>query len=363
MNFGSSVTASMPTPEAHLRARLPHPMPGSLTELKRLGPSVRPTASASGLREDGFTGPDDFAPDRLFVVDVELWDLGRRDLRTRKLDQIAYYIAASGGEVLDQYIGPSITMLRARLSGAIVRALLRVEEIAAVDLPPEPDVATSQALDLTVAEIPDLAPVPDNAPVIGIIDSGVNAHPLLDDVLVGAIGVPATLGGADDFGHGTRVGGVALFGDLRAQLANGTLERVGRIASAKVVNDRGKFDERRLVPSQMREAITTLNRQFGCRIFVIALGDRKRVFDGGKVGPWAATLDELARELDVVIVVSTGNRVPRSGSRLEQAVTEYPNYLLELNNRLCEPAGAINVLTVGSLAHGDGLGPEYRRRC
>ena len=45
----------------------------------------------------------------------------------------------------------------------------------------------------------------------------------------------------------------------------------------------------------MREAITTLNQSFGCRIFVIALADRRRVFDGGKVGTWAATLDELAR--------------------------------------------------------------------
>jgi hypothetical protein len=48
----------------------------------------------------------------------------------------------------------------------------------------------------------------------------------------------------------------------------------------------------------MREALTT-HQRFGCRIFVIALADRKRIFDGGKIGTWAATLDELARELDV----------------------------------------------------------------
>lgn len=311
------------------------------------------------LREEGFVSPDDFAPERSFLLDVELWDLGRRELRTRKLDQIADYIDARGGEVLDRYVGPSITMLRARLSGTVVRTLLDLDVIATIDLPPEPDVETSDALNLALADLPELAPVSDNAPVIGIIDSGLNAHPLLEDVLVGAIGIPAALGGADDFGHGTRVGGIALFGDLRAQLANGVLERAGRIASAKVVNDRGAFDERRLVPSQMREALTTLNQRFGCRLFVISLGDPKHIFDGGKVGPWAATLDELARELDAVIVVSAGNRAPRGGNRLEQAVTEYPGYLMERANRLCEPAGAMNVLTVGSLAHGEGLGPEF----
>ena len=157
-----------------------------------------------------------------------------------------------------------------------------------------------------------------------MIDSGLNDHPFLANIIAGAIGVPADLGTADDWGHGTRVAGVAVFGDLRAQLAAGTLQRGARLCAAKVVNERGEFDDRRLVPSQMREALTTLNQRFGCRIFVIALADRKRIFDGGKVGTWAATLDELARELDIVIFVSSGNRSPRAGNRLEQAITGYP---------------------------------------
>jgi Subtilase family len=222
-------------------------------------------------------------------------------------------------------------------------------------LPPAPDVKTAEALDIVLAEAPLLNEVSDDAPLIGIIDSGVNDHPFLADVLVGAIAVPPDLGTADVWGHGTRVAGIAVFGDLRAQLEGGALQRGARLCTAKVVNDRGDFDDRRLVPSQMREAITTLNQRYGCRVFVIALADRRRVFDGGKVGTWAATLDELARELDVVIVVSSGNRIPRGGNRLEQAVTEYPRYLMEDANRLFEPAGALNVITVGALAHGEGL--------
>jgi len=310
------------------------------------------------LREEGFTDPDDFENERAFLLDVELWDLGRRELRSRKLDQIADYITAHNGEVLDQYIGPSITMLRARITGSVVKILVTIAEVATVDSPPEPDVVTGDALDIGLANLPEIQAAPDEAPIIGVIDSGVNEHPLLRDLLVGSIGAPATLGTADDWGHGTRVSGVAVFGDLRAQIASGRLTPMARIASAKVVNDRGRFDERRLVPSQMREALTTLNRDFGCRLFVIALGDTKQVYDGRKVGPWAATLDELASELNAVIIVSVGNRAPRGGPRLEQAVTEYPHYLLETTNRLCEPAGAMNVVTVGALAHGEGLGPE-----
>lgn len=309
-------------------------------------------------REAGFTAPDDFQVGETYTIDVELWDLGRRELRVRTLDEVVAYVDARGGEELDRYVGPSISMARVRCDGAVVRTLLGTDALAEIDFPPIPDIATGEAMQLELAELPPLNDVADDAPLIGIIDSGVNDHPLLADILVGAIGVPDTLGTADDYSHGTRVAGIATFGDLRGQLAAGTLDRGARLCSAKVVDQRGAFPDRRLTPRQMREAISRLNAEFGCRIFVVALGDTRRIYDGGKVGPWAATLDELVRELDVVIIVSAGNRPPRSGNRIEQAVTGYPGYLTEAANRLCEPAGAMNVVTVGAIAHGDGIGPR-----
>ncbi len=310
------------------------------------------------FREEGLAVLGDFQAAQLYFVDIELWDLGTRALRERKLADIVAYIVAREGLAFEQYVGPSITMLRAQVSGALLSTLLTVEDIASIDAPPQPDLQTGPALEMTLEVAPPLNEVPDDAPLIGIIDSGINAHPFLEDVLIGSIGVPASLGIVDDWGHGTRIGGVAAFGDLRAQVAANTLNRGARLCSAKVVNGQGRFDDRRLVPSQMREAIGALHQQFGCRIFVIALADVKRPYSGGKVGPWAATLDELARELDVVIVVSSGNRSPRGGNRIEQAVTEYPEYLLEEANRFFEPAGAMNVLTVGSISHGEGLDPD-----
>lgn len=309
----------------------------------------------SRLRAAGFSEPYDFPESECKLLDLELWDFGERRLREAKLREIAAYIESVGGEAFEQYLGTSLTMLRVRIGGATIRLLLGLQEVASLDLPPVPDLETSTALDLAIADIPALNEVDSDAPCIGIVDSGINVHPLNEDVLVGAIGVPDTLGTADEWGHGTRVGGIALFGDLRAQLAAGTLARGARIASAKVVNERGEFDDRRLVPSQMREAITALRQRFGCRIFVVSLGDRHRVYDGGKVGSWAAALDEVARDLDALIVVSAGNRPPRPASRLEEALTGYPGYLLEPDNRFVEPAGAMNVLTVGAVAHGEGL--------
>jgi hypothetical protein len=310
------------------------------------------------LREAGFTEPEEFLSDRVFIIDLELWDLGRRELRNRKLDELAHYVDALGGEVFDRYLGASISLLRVSVSGQLLRTLLTVEDISSIDLPPEPDTEAAQILDLELGELPELSEVDADAPIVGVIDSGINAHPLIERVIVGAIGVPEHLGTADEWGHGTKVAGLAVFGDLKAQIGAGILIPGVRICAAKILDAQGEFDQRRLVPGQMREAISRLNSEFGCRLFVIALGDKKRAYDGGKVGAWAATLDELARELNVLIFVSAGNRKPRGGNRIEQAVTEYPQYLAEEGNRLLEPAGAINVVTVGALAHGNGLSQD-----
>lgn len=309
-------------------------------------------------REAGLVDVDDFQPGALYTLDIELWDLGHRDLRERKIDDIVRYAEARGAEELDRHIGPNLSLVRLQCDGAVARTLLTIEEIAELDFPAEPDLVAADFIDLALVDLPVLEPLAEDAPLIGIIDSGINDHPLIEDILVGAIAVPETLGTADDHGHGTFVGGIATFGDLRAQLGAKALVRNARLCSAKVIDRTGNFPNSRLTPRLMREAITRLNAEFGCRIFVIALGDRTKVVEGGKVGPWAQTLDELVRELDVIIIVAAGNRQPRKGMSVEEAVTEYPGYLMEPANRLCEPAGGMNIVTVGSIAHGNGLGPN-----
>ena len=245
-------------------------------------------------------------------MDVELWDIGLRGLRERKLNEIRMLLSNLGGAELCRYLGPSISMLRLRGNGLLVRAVLQVVEVASIDLPPQAESDTSALVELGLADLPDLLPDADEPPLIGIIDSGISAHPLLRGAVVAQIGVPGSLGTADEWGHGTAVAGIALFGDLRSQIAGGALARSARLCVAKVTNDQGDFDEYSLVPAQMREAIQRLRAEQGCRIFVCSLADRHSTYAGGKVGAWAATLDELARELDVLVVVAAGNRTRSS---------------------------------------------------
>ena len=307
------------------------------------------------LKEEGYTSLADFVGQQKRIVDVEIWDLGSRPLREAKVEQISEFIEANESKVLDTFIGPSITMMRLEVNEALIADVLILDEVSLIDLPPRTDLEIEELQNQTVDDIPEVLTLGDDAPVIGVIDSGVNDHPLLRDLLVGSIAVPDTLGVADDFGHGTRVAGISIYGDLRNQLQNQTLQPGSRLCSAKVVDQHGAFPREKLVPNQIREAIEKLHSEFGARVFVISLGLKDQPYDDGKVGPWAATLDELAAELDIVILVSAGNRHPRTVERLEEAVTEYPSYLTEKENRLLEPASALNVITVGSLAHGEGL--------
>lgn len=313
------------------------------------------------IKEAGLTQAEDLVSDEVYTVDIELWDFGGRAARERKAREIEDFITGSEAEVFDVYIGPSITMMRVRAPGRVLRPLLDVPEVAFIDLPPEPDLEASDFVQMSLEDAPEILPPEAGAPIIGVLDSGLNEHPFLEGIVIERTAFPAELGTADIWGHGTRVGGIALFGDLRDRLREGRLQPAGQLVSAKVVQDNGAFYERRTLPRQMREVITQLHRAHNCRLFVISLGDVRARNEPGRVGPWAATLDELARELDVLIFVSAGNRAPRGGSSVEQAVTEYPAYLLEAANRLCEPAGASNVITVGALANGTGVGARHER--
>lgn len=312
------------------------------------------------LLERGFTDVEDFQNDEVYLIDIELWDFAGAPARRRKADEIRSFIEERNGEVLDIYVGPSLTILRTEAPGRTIRPLLSVAEVESVDLPPEPDLETPSIIDMDLGELPPIEPAPEDAPIVAILDSGINQHPLLDDVLLASEAFPTELGTADVWGHGTKVGGAVVYGDIRNQIDNGQFQKSVRLISAKIITDDGQFYSRRSLPNQMREIFQNLNERYGCRIFVLSLGDRKASFERGRVGPWAMTLDELAKELDVLIFVSAGNRSPRGGNNVEQAVTQYPFYLLEDANRLFEPSGAANVVTVGAVSHASGLGAGHQ---
>jgi hypothetical protein len=326
---------------------------GSIAATDRIGPR---------LRADGKTTLTDFEARANYTVDIELWDAPTQLDRQVRVQKVVDHIESATGEILSRYVGTAgLIVLRARLRGAVLRDVLALPVVARVDMPPIPDLGERDPPVVALDEVPASAP-PEDAPIIGIIDSGSTEHPLLAPSLIESLGIPEALGTADIWGHGTKVAGIAAFGDVRECVDRRTFASPVRIISVKVVNDQGQFDDATTVPDQMEAAIRVLHRR-GCRVINIALGDKHRVpYDGGRVSPWAATLDTLARELDIVIIVSAGNsagaeRAPW-GPQAEHITRNYPDYLVSAVNRIVDPATAAIVLTVGSLAHANGLPAE-----
>lgn len=319
----------------------------AIEEIGPLGPEDR---LGPRLRQEGFTSLQNFIDNAEYRFDVELWETGNQNTRSARVNELEAHIEGLGGEIVDRYIGRSLTLFRVRGTGAVIRWLLDLDDVASVEIPPTPDIITENLIDLTMGDLAEAPAPPEDASHIAILDSGIaSGHPLARAAIGTTIGVPEHLGTADVKGHGTRVGGIALYCDVNACAEEGRFAPELVIHSAKVVNDSGQFDDVKLVPSLMREAMSALNQR-GCRVFNISLGDPKKVFADGKPGPWTQVLDELSRELNVVITVSTGNYKFQPGGNPDRHISEYPGYLLGPESRLVEPAMAAIPLTVGSLA-------------
>ncbi|MBN9597112.1 MAG: S8 family peptidase [Afipia sp.] len=323
---------------------------GSLTADDRIG--LR-------MRADGIIGLDAFEDNASYIIDIELWDAPTQLDRHIRVQKIVDHVERAGSEILSRYIGEAgLIVLRANTRGAVLRDILRLPVVARVDFPPIPDLGERDPPVVTLRDQEPQAP-PADAPIIGVIDSGSTEHPFLVPSLIESLAIPESLGAADIWGHGMKVAGIAAFGDVRECIDRNTFASPVRIVSVKIVNDEGQFDADATIPEQTEKAIRALHDR-GCRIVNMSLGDKHRVpFDGGRVSPWAATLDRLARELDIVIVVSAGNSASGArapwGERAEHIAQNYPDYLLSPKNRIIDPATSAIALTVGSLAHANGL--------
>jgi hypothetical protein len=129
--------------------------------------------------------------------------------------------------------------------------------------------------------------------------------------------VPEKLGDADVHGHGTRVAGIVIDGDVSERIAECSFAAPFKLPRPRVVNYKGRFDDVSSINGQMQKAVRALHAR-GCRIINISLGDAERIpYADGRVAAWASTLDELARTLDVLSIVSAAP----AGWRLPNAFT------------------------------------------
>lgn len=192
-----------------------------------------------------------------------------------------------------------------------------------------------------------------SSPQIVVIDSGVQEeHVLIEPAIVKESSFSYLLDDdsvadhVSNGGHGTRVAGAILY-------PLGTVGLAGRyqlpffIINARVLNADKRMPVELYPPGLMEEIVGDYEES---RIFNLSINSavpcRTR-----HMSAWAATIDKLSHEEDVLFIVSSGNITLPEVKHYITNGSAYPGYLLNAQNRVANPAQSGFCLAVGSINH------------
>jgi hypothetical protein len=229
------------------------------------------------------------------------------------------------------------------------------------------DIALPQNRDQQGAQAaPAVAPIPPDpdAPAVCIVDSGIQeghfllqpgidqatSHCFLPDQDPMAVADEVRAGG-----HGTRVAGAVLYGEDVP--ADGSPKLPFWIQNARVLDAQNAMPVELFPPEALRKVVEHFNNgPRATRIFNHSI-NANSYCRTRYMSAWAAEIDQLCSERDVLIVQSAGN-LPLEGTPPFLGIADhlsagrdYPGYLAEDSARIANPGQSMQALTVGSIAY------------
>lgn len=300
----------------------------------------------------------------------EKWD----QLKDERLSTVEEIIHHYRGEILlnidDEAVDapsfPDSFTLRLRLPGKGLKdVVLNYPYVFEVVEPDTIELPQQAARDLRMIRTRlELVPPADDAPAVCIIDSGIQEeHPLLEQGIDRATshcflpGVAATnvMDEVRPGGHGTRVAGAVLHEEEIPKV--GRVELEAWVQNARILDHNCDLPKELLPAAVLREVVRRYHEgRKRTRIFnhsINADAPSRTVH----MSSWAAEIDRLSNELDVLIIQSAGNLkssrpAPRVGvQELLANGHAYPDYLAQPACRVANPAQSLQALTVGSVAY------------
>ncbi|MCT4587611.1 MAG: S8 family peptidase [Carboxylicivirga sp.] len=186
----------------------------------------------------------------------------------------------------------------------------------------------------------------ENLPVIGVIDSGVSSQTPLSSLLVGVDGEYDTTGTGsfnDSTNHGTGVAAFAALGNKLIPDYNGSVEVDAKILPIKIIDgNNGAISQKQVV-----DLIRKAHHNYEVRIFTLTIGYTDfPLNDNQEFSSYAAMLDQVASELDILIFISTTNHFIDN-----LKVQDYPGKFQISNANIAPPAESMNNITLGATAN------------
>ena len=200
------------------------------------------------------------------------------------------------------------------------------------------------------------------ASYVTLLDTGITlAHPLIQPALDAADRHAAVLGWdlADLHGHGSKMAGVVLFGDLRTHLqCTAAIYVPHRLESAKVIPDAG-HNPYHLLGDRTQKAINAVEVEPDrLRTFALATTTELDTPHSGAPTSWSTELDQLAAGRSGIvrqrrlIVTSVGNLDAQHGGNID--------YLAKCDDldeaEIQSPSQAWNSIAVGAMTEINGFG-------
>lgn len=288
----------------------------------------------------------------------------RDELMMQRQDQLYGFIeTAYGGEILSSFVELADSFgFRATMSGKAFKDFLRaypyvfeISESEAVEMEKGHDED-----DMEFDQI-DITPPSPDSPIVCIIDSGLQEkHILLEPAVLDGLSInyvpdeDTTSDLVAKGGHGTKVAGAILYGEEIPETGSHATSIF--IANARVLN-KDNLLPRALYPAELMEFIADDFDQV--KIFNLSINSQVSTRTT-HMSTWAATLDRLIFERNLLFIVSAGNipsdsqipTIPGIVNHLGMGRT-YPQYLNEASSRIANPAQSLFSLTVGSVCVAD----------
>ena len=300
-------------------------------------------------------------PSGFFVVNIDVWYNGDRSKIFETEAQIRSALGTGGSQLMgDLFELQTLLIGRAKVNEFSLNALLDLDIIASVDFPMETVLQNfSELYSLDSAPIVHNE-LDENAPLATVIDSGVfSGNPLLSAIIVGEEDFDLTESTTSDLnGHGTAVAGIVAYGGFPQIFdENPVFKPLVRLCNGKVMHDDGHgnpvySDSSGKRPEQVvKEAIEYFYNHYHCRVFNLSSGDLDYIYSGGRQMTWAGMIDQLVRELDIVVIVSAGNQYPDlpDFDDRDDLCEKVRNQLLNPEHRLIDPATSALAVSVGSI--------------
>lgn len=288
----------------------------------------------------------------------------RDNLIDERTELLKNFVEEYNGELLeDEFVSfPDSFCCRIKINGIGLKDLVNtfqyVFEIAEAE---EILVSTSKDTHNEIIEATIIAPDAD-APAVCVIDSGIlEGHKLLSASIISAKsksyvpGDGSVIDAVGGGGHGTKVAGAILYG-ANIPKAGDKIKLPFFLFNARILDRDNELSNSLYPPSLMEQVFNDFSESKVFNMSVASLRPCKTTH----MSQWAATLDKLMFEKQILFILAVGNiragvghlTNPGINHHLKKGIN-YPDYLFENASRIANPSQSCFALTVGSVCLSD----------